>query len=230
MDDDKGSIGGIRNPPKVDPAMFYVTIVMDVFACFLCYMLYDIKVLGLLLSYILVSRAYSYRGIRLKKYPLTGFLVVTFFQGPIVFLITVLANGKDMSQPLYLLLAISWLLIGAGYPLSQIYQHSQDRADKVTTISMLLGIRGTFIFSQVMFGLLGALLSYYFYFIRNDWKALIIIAITLMPVGYRFNKWMMASWANPSEANYENTMQVNTLGAYAINALFIIVLLKSYLL
>ena len=37
------------------------------------------------------------------------------------------------------------------YPLTQIYQHQADADDGVTTISMKLGIRGTFYFSVVMY-------------------------------------------------------------------------------
>ena len=43
--------------------------------------------------------------------------------------------------------------IAGVYPLTQIYQHEQDLADGVTTISYKLGYRGTFIFSAIMFGL-----------------------------------------------------------------------------
>ena len=51
---------------------------------------------------------------------------------------------------IWVLLACS-LQIAGVYPLTQIYQHEQDLADGVTTISYKLGYKGTFIFSAIMF-------------------------------------------------------------------------------
>lgn len=227
MDNDTGSIGGIKHPPKVPQSMFVVTVIMDALALGLTYVLFGIEVAGLLLAYILASRAYSYRGIRLKKYAVLGFLTVTIFQGPVIYLVTTLALGGkvDYLFSTYLLIAISFLLIGAGYPLSQIYQHEQDRADGVHTLSMLLGIRGTFIFSGILFALQGAAVMYYFGVLKESYTAVGLYLVCLAPVFFHFNKWMLATFKDDINADYDNTMKMNKMGALAINTFFILITL-----
>jgi hypothetical protein len=229
MDNDTGSIGGIKHPPKVPSQMLYVTIALDLVALVITYNYFDAIISFLLLAYIIASRAYSYRGIRLKQYPIVGFLTVAIFQGPIIFITTVLALGGeiDWSKGIFISLAISFLLIGAGYPLSQVYQHEQDKADGVKTLSMLLGIRGTFFFSGIMFFIQACLMGYYFIVLKDNSFAMILLVLCLAPVIYKFNTWMMAVLKNESAANFENTMATNSIGAIAMNVFFIILTLKN---
>jgi 1,4-dihydroxy-2-naphthoate octaprenyltransferase len=129
MDKDKGSIGGLKKPAIVPGAMFWITLFIDLLAIMLSVFLYNLIVPLLLLSYIVASRAYSYRGIRLKKYPLAGFLTVAFFQGPVVYIITFYSLNAtiELNYSLLSSCTISFMLIAAGYPLTQIYQHRQDK-------------------------------------------------------------------------------------------------------
>src|SRR5436190_13156439 len=64
MDRDTGSIGGIKNPLQPTRQLFYVTVIMDGLAIALSFFITPLFALGILL-YILASRAYSYRKIRL---------------------------------------------------------------------------------------------------------------------------------------------------------------------
>lgn len=151
MDRDKTAIGALRTPLQPTPQLFHTSVIMDFGALILSLFISYFFALGILL-YIIASRAYSYRGIRLKKYPLTGFITVFLFQGAMIFAITY--EGANVGQTLgipVLPCIISSLLIGALYPLTQVYQHKEDRADGVTTISMLLGKRGSFVFSMTLF-------------------------------------------------------------------------------
>ena len=230
MDEDKGSIGGIKHPPKVPRQMFWISVGMDTCSVLISFIAFGLKASIIVFAYIIASRAYSFRGIRLKRYAIIGFLIVTLFQGPVIYyLVKLVISPSSLSDNLGLLSVISWLLIAAGYPLSQIYQHNQDREDGVKTISMLLGVRGTFIFSQIMFSMLGILLVYYFYFIKNELISIVIIVLCLTPTLIQFSKWMKACFQDPSAANYENTMKTNTLGAYSINVLFIIITIISFI-
>jgi 1,4-dihydroxy-2-naphthoate octaprenyltransferase len=100
----------------------------------------------------LPAGAYSYRGIRLKKYPLTGFLTFFIVQGAVTFYTIYKGISYDENaRPPLLPMLISSLLIGALYPLTQIYQHKQDKEDGVTSISYKLGYKGTFVFSGLLF-------------------------------------------------------------------------------
>src|SRR5690606_10103933 len=97
-----------------------------------------------IIANILAPRAYSYRGIRLKKYPVTGFLTVVIFQGAITYYMVFMGSG-GMAWPLpWPGMVISSLLFGGFYPLTQVYQHQQDLRDGVRTISYMLGVNGTF--------------------------------------------------------------------------------------
>ena len=87
MDRDQTPIGGLKNPMQPLKELFYVTIVMDVIAFAVACTISFYFTLGVLL-YILVSRAYSNRQIRLKKYPILGYLVVVIFQGALTFFIS----------------------------------------------------------------------------------------------------------------------------------------------
>ncbi|MES1159412.1 MAG: UbiA family prenyltransferase [Bacteroidota bacterium] len=116
MDRDTSPIGGLEHPLLPTRQLFLLTVGMDVLALILgCWIsLYFVAGLA---GYILASRAYSYRGIRLKKYPIAGYLTVIICQGALIF----------------------FLVYHGSHPLTQLYQHEEDRKDGVRTISLLLG-------------------------------------------------------------------------------------------
>ncbi|MCH5683884.1 UbiA family prenyltransferase [Niabella sp. W65] len=119
---------------------------MDIIALILSYWLGWMVLTGIG-AYILASRLYSYRGVRLKRYPVTGYLTVIICQGALVYFIVSNSVSTGISwKEAWLPAMITSLLIGGTYPLTQVYQHQQDRADGVTTLSYKLGVRGTFVF------------------------------------------------------------------------------------
>jgi 1,4-dihydroxy-2-naphthoate octaprenyltransferase len=231
MDRDTGSIGLIKNPKKVPESMKWVTLGLDLISLLLTYYLFRWEVLVLLIMYILASRAYSYRGIRLKKYAIIGFLTVVIFQGPVIYILTKLAVSEDnlpvFSSSDILFYFVSLLLVGAGYPISQIYQHEQDKADGVKTLSMLLGIKGTFYFSLTMFIFLNVLLCYHFIITADDLLSMILFVVITSPVGYFFLTWMKKASKDPNEANYQNTMKMNLIGAICNNLFFMVLVIKN---
>ena len=66
MDRDTGSIGGIKNPLQPTKQLFYVSVTLDVVAIALSFLITPFFALGILL-YILASRAYSYRMIKIGR-------------------------------------------------------------------------------------------------------------------------------------------------------------------
>jgi len=151
MDRDTSPIGGLKHPLEPTRQLFIVTVCMDIAAVLLSLLITWIFALGIFL-YIMASRAYSYRKIRLKKYPITGYLTVVIFQGAVTFFLVY--HGADSNQtthvPVISIIASS-LLIGGFYPLTQIYQHEEDVNDGVKTISYKLGYTGTFIFTGIVY-------------------------------------------------------------------------------
>ena len=120
QDKDEGSIGGLKYPPKVTVNLYYATLLMDITALVLA-LLISVYFSLLVFMFILVSRAYSYRDIRLKKYPITGFLTVFLFQGAFVYLLSIAAISGFKMQDLLaenslICMAVSSLFIGSIYP------------------------------------------------------------------------------------------------------------------
>ena len=185
MDRDTGSIGGIKNPEQPTRQLFIVSALMDGLAVLLSLLVYPPFALGVLI-YIAVSRAYSYRGIRLKKYPVIGYLTVTIFQGAVMFIcISAACDAAFALQDIVFPALISSLLIGGFYPLTQVYQHEADLRDGVMTISYRLGYRGTFIFSGIVYSLAMALLFYHYLLQGEPWKFVLFI-VMMAPVPWFF--------------------------------------------
>jgi 1,4-dihydroxy-2-naphthoate octaprenyltransferase len=231
MDQDTGSIGGIKSPPKVPKAMFFISLILDSIGILLVYFWVPNPVASLLaLLYVLASRAYSYRKIRIKKYPVLGFLHVSIFQGVVIFLLTSISAGSTILYGMEFIvsLCMAFALVGAGYPLTQVYQHEQDKKDGVKTLSMLLGIRGTFVFSSILFAALGALAFYYFGILQQKWSYILLFALCIAPVFGFFNIWMRSVFRNPEEANFENTMRMNNIAAISVNLFFIILIFLEH--
>ena len=95
MDRDTSPVGGLKNPMQPTKLLFYGTIFMDVTAVLLSLIISPVICDGILL-YVLASRAYSYRKIRLKKYPIIGYLTVVFFQGAVTFFLVY--HGADSNH------------------------------------------------------------------------------------------------------------------------------------
>src|SRR6187431_225989 len=86
FDKDEKSIGGLKNPPRVTKGLYYLSILFDVIAIVLGLILINITFSIMLLVYGVISKAYSHPRVRLKKYPIAGWLVVSIFQGLFTFL------------------------------------------------------------------------------------------------------------------------------------------------
>lgn len=175
-------------------------------------------------AYILASRAYSYRGIRLKKFPIVGYLTVIIFQGAVTFFLVYHGSSADktLEVPVIGMIAAS-MLIGGFYPLTQIYQHDADRRDNVITLSLLLGYRGTFVFTAVVYITAMSLLFFYFRS-RSEENKFMIIATVMLPVLVYFFFWASRVWKNTKAADYKHTMRMNMLASSCTNLAFFILL------
>jgi 1,4-dihydroxy-2-naphthoate octaprenyltransferase len=228
MDRDETPIGGIEHPLQPTRQLFYTTLMMDTVAVIASLLITPVFAVGILL-YILASRAYSYRGIRLKKYPIPGFLVVIVFQGAITFFLVYHGSSADNTLSIPLLPAIaSSLLIGGFYPLTQIYQHEADKNDGIITISYMLGYRGTFIFTAIVYAI--AMASLYLYFSEVGAKNnFFILATIMLPVPVYFFYWATRVWKDPLEASFKKTMNMNMLASMCTNIAFLILLTRRFL-
>jgi 1,4-dihydroxy-2-naphthoate polyprenyltransferase len=211
MDRDETPIGGLEKPMQPTKQLFYVTVIMDILAVCSAALLLDVRFTLCILFYILASRSYSYRKIRLKRFPVLGFLTVFIFQGAVVFYAVHAACALPIGQMIPMLpCLIASLLIGALYPLTQIYQHEADLKDGVVTLSYLLGKRGTFIFSALMFTAAATCLFILFKQQEQLMNFYLFLAVTL-PVVLFFCYWMVRVWRNGTAANFRNSLLMNMI-------------------
>ncbi|MFI5133810.1 MAG: UbiA family prenyltransferase [Chitinophagales bacterium] len=227
MDRDESPIGGLLKPMQPTKELFYVSVIMDLLAVTISIAISWLFALGILL-YILASRAYSFRGIRLKKYPLTGYAIVVFFQGAVTFFLTWYGISRNLKVPVLPMLA-AMCLIGGYYPLTQVYQHEDDLKDAVKTISYLLGKRGTFIFCGILFAM-ATLLMFLTFKKQPSLLSFWIFAGCMLPVILFFTVWMKKVWSDESKADFKNSLRMNILASTCTAACFIaLIILKQHL-
>lgn len=222
MDRDETPIGALKNPLQPTRQLLYVTLVMDVLALIISYFIAPFFALGILV-YNLISRAYSARSVRLKKYPVIGFLAVFIFQGGWVFWLVYYAVNPYLLFTLPVWPAmIASLLIGSLYPLTQVYQHEADLRDGVKTISYVLGVRGTFVFSMFLF-LLAAFL-FYTKLYHQELNLFYLYLLITLPVVLFFVYWMVQAWRDKEKADFKNSLYMNVIATVCTSVYFLIVI------
>jgi 1,4-dihydroxy-2-naphthoate octaprenyltransferase len=231
QDRDTGSIGGLKHPPKVSRNLYNATLLMDIVAI-LSGLLISAYFSLFVIIFILMSRAYSYRNVRLKQYAVIGFLTVFVFQGAFVYLMASSAISdfsfiKFFTLNNIIFMSVSSLFIGSVYPLTQIYQHLADKKDGVTSMSYKLGYNGTFVFAGILFSI-ATLLLYYYFTMKQQQIAVLVFLVLMLPVIIHLSVWFAKVRKNTNHANYENTMTMNLLTSSCMNLYFLVLILNNY--
>jgi 4-hydroxybenzoate polyprenyltransferase len=226
FDKDEGSIGGLKHPPPVTRKLFRLVVVFDCLAVLAAGLL-SLAFGACILVYLLVSKAYSYDKIRLKKHPLWSTLAVVIFQGGFTYLMVQVGlgiAGREVLESGNLVFAgISSLFLCGSYPITQIYQHDADALRGDRTLSLLLGIRGTLLFAGGSLLLASALLLAAYWQQRQVWPIFFFLVCTA-PVAVFFASWFLKVQKDPRQANFENTMQMNKLSSLSISLAFVLML------
>lgn len=225
FDKDEKSIGGLKNPPPVEKQLYYASLVFDLAALTLAYTVSLFFCISLLV-YGLASKAYSHPTVRLKKFPYIGWLVTGFFQGFVIFMATY--QGIN-SIPAYQLIQYEILLpailgsvlLWGSYPMTQVYQHQEDKNRGDTTLSLILGIKGTFYFTAVVFTIANGGFLYYYSAFHSLIHAL-LFQVFLLPILVYFLWWFLKVKSDDSQANFRRTMNLNLISSLCLNALFIL--------
>lgn len=216
FDKDEGSIALIETPPPVDKSLYYFSLFLDIIALLLSIYVGWILFFAVLF-YGVISKMYSHPTFRFKKYPVVSFLIVFIFQGAFVYWSSYTSiSGLDTMEGWNLNFTLAGLicscLIGATYPLTQVYQHDEDSKRGDTTLSIVLGIRGSFYFSAFLF-LISAIMLYFYWErlerINNFWIFLALAS----PVFILFSNWFMAVYRDPSKANFKNMSRMTLLSS-----------------
>ena len=225
FDKDEKSIGGLKNPPPVNKSLYYTSLLFDATAIVLAFLKINLLFAVMIFVYGLISKAYSHPSIRLKKHPVIGWFTVGIFQGCFTFMMSYIAINnfevENLIRPKVLLPAmLTTMMLLGNYPMTQVYQHEEDAKHGDKTMSMFLGIRGTFIFVQLVFAMasIGFILYFKNYF-SSDYSFAFVYA--LVPVILFFMIWFWKVWNNPAKANFSNTMWLNFISATCLNGFFI---------
>ena len=228
FDKDEGSIALIKTPPKVNRSLYLTSITLEWLGTLLA-LLVSWPFALCVVVYNLLSKAYSHPSTRLKKYPIISFLVVFIFQGGFIYLSCYYAFSNrfiGFSADALLAALICSCLIGASYPLTQIYQHAEDSKRGDQTLSILLGIKGSFIFSGLVF-FLGLTLMFLYWNNQQNLINFWVFLIFCIPILVYFTWWFSNTLKNPAEANFKNTMQMTLISSGVMLSYFLWLWLKN---
>lgn len=231
FDKDEQSIGGLKNPPPVNKGLYYLSLLFDAIAIILGYLMINLTFALMLFIYGLVSKAYSHPGIRLKKFPITGWIVAGVFQGLFTFAMCYVGINDYSVESIFrfsILVpgTLSTVMLWANYPMTQIYQHEEDAKRGDMTISRMLGIRGTFYFVGITFSIVTIGFILYFNNFFSAKYAWIFLG-ALFPVASYFFYWLLRAHRDTTKADYSHTMWLNFISATCLNIFFIYLFLNS---
>ncbi|WP_017730279.1 UbiA family prenyltransferase [Nafulsella turpanensis] len=225
FDKDEESIGGLKHPPPVSRQLLYAAFLLDGLA-WLTGLFISLPFAVMAIMYSLVSRAYSHPSIRLKKYPLASWLVAGFFQGFFTFMMVCVGLGsggieESLKTPVLIPAFLSSMLLWGSYPMTQVYQHREDSRRGDRTLSLVLGIRGTFYFTAAFFTL--AIAGFTFYYITYySLRQALLFQLFLLPMPGYFIYWLIKVQKNISLADFSHSMRLNTISAFCLNLFFLL--------
>lgn len=231
FDKDEKSIGGLKNPPPVNKGLYYLSLLFDVLAITFAWLKVSPTFAIMIFIYGMISKAYSHPLTRLKKYPIGGWFVTGLFQGAFTFVMCYVGLNKfdiqRVLRPEILTPAmLTSIMLWGNYPMTQVYQHEEDKKRNDITLSLRLGIRGTFYFTAFVFTLAVAGFLVYFNYYYQLRYGLVFMA-SLSPVLLYFFYWFSKVYKNETFADYKHTMWLNFISAVCLNLFFIWFFLDS---
>lgn len=225
FDKDEKSIGSLKHPPAVEKDLYTTSLVFDGVGILLA-LLISWQFAVMVFLYGVISKAYSHPSIRIKKYPWLSWLIAGIFQGFFTFWMCYIAlndSGFDviLQADIFIPAVLITLILMGFYPLTQIYQHEEDNKRGDLTLSYLLGIRGTFIFSAAVFlvAILGFLVYFKWFF---GWQRFYLFLLFITPVLVYFNWWFLKVIKNPAKADYSHTMRLSMISSLSLSTFFIL--------
>ena len=233
-DRDTGSIGGLESPPVVTSDLRFYSIALEVLALAMSFFMIGWQSSFLLFLYGVFSKLYSNPLVRLKRFPWLGWMTVASFQGAMIFWICritmVPQDGgegwlKVWQNPKFILSAVvSSLLIGASYPITQVYQHEEDGRRGDHTLSLFLGIKGTFIFSMILYSIALGLL----FLIWGVHLETALFSLILMPGVIYLWSWARSVWEDPTKADFSRAHRFLKISSIcSIFAFMLIVMVRT---
>jgi 1,4-dihydroxy-2-naphthoate octaprenyltransferase len=205
--------------------LFKTSTAMDGLAVILSAIILSLEVGAGVLTYLLLSKLHNSNPIRLKKYAIISWLLTMFIHGVLLFALTQYACGKIMLITYVFALQASAFFVGFAYPLIQMYTHIEDANRGDLTMSLRLGIKGTFTLSLVLFLVAISFMGLHFYN-TNHLFHFYLFLLFLSPVAAYFFWWRKNTKIQPMAANYTFTrlfMIITTIcmGLYALVLIYL---------
>ena len=231
FDKDEGSIGALENPPPVSKQLYFISILFDLLAMLIGFFISWQFVL-MIFIYGIISKAYSHPSIRLKKLPYTSWFIAGFFQGFFSFIacymgINDLAFNVFSDINVLFPALLSSMLLWGSYPMTQIYQHEEDFKRGDITMSLKLGIKGTFHFTAAFFAfsVIG-----FFYFFQNYFGLNIALwfLVFLGPMALYFGYWYWKVTEDIHKADFTHTMRLNLISSVCFSLFFLWIGILDY--
>jgi 4-hydroxybenzoate polyprenyltransferase len=231
FDKDEGAIALVENPPLVDVSLYYFSLLLDFLGLMLA-LFVSVDLFVAVLLYGIFSKLYSHPAVRLKKYPWISFLIVFVFQGACIYWSSYAAiSGLSMLSGWNLNFIIAGLvcscLIGATYPLTQVYQHREDAKRGDRTISIVLGVRGSFFFSAFLLLFAALLLFIYFYRLGTLNRFWLFLPFAF-PVFFVFITWFAKIWRDERQANFKNMSKMTLVSSVLMFCYFVLLNLLAH--
>lgn len=228
FDKDEGPIGGLETPPPVTKVLYWVSWALDIVALALGVLVNGSFVVYLLV-YGFITKAYSHDRIRLKRYPVFSWLLISVLQGGITYVMTYVSiNNLPLSAAVQPRLLFGGLLgtlnLMALYPVTQVYQHEEDARRGDQTISRMLGVRGTFVGAIAMFAL--AMVAFYVYFGGSFY--FFIYVLFLLPAMIQFLRWFRQVYTDSHRADYHATMRMMWTAGICQNTFFLVLAVLTH--
>jgi 1,4-dihydroxy-2-naphthoate octaprenyltransferase len=110
--------------------------------------------------------------------------------------------------------------------MTQIFQHEEDEKRGDRTLSLWLGIKGTFYFVGVFF--MFATLGFFWYFngyFSNQYA--VVFLLSMSPVVLYFFSWFLLANKDEKYASYGWTMGLNIISSTCLNGFFIYLFIDS---
>ncbi|WP_299291336.1 UbiA family prenyltransferase [uncultured Mucilaginibacter sp.] len=216
FDKDKESIALLAKPPETDSSLYYFSLQIELVAFLLAFFVGWQFAIAVVI-YGILSKLYSHPATRFKKYPVISFLLVFIFQGAFIYWNTYTAiSGTSIfynwNEHFLLAGLICSCLIGASYPLTQIYQHNEDSHRGDRTLSLLLGYRGSFVFAGCLF-VMSTILCFYYWNAVNLRTNFYVFLGCALPVFTFFCYWLFLVLKTVLNANFKNAMRMSFISA-----------------
>ena len=142
-DKDEGPIGGLESPPPPGPWLLPGSLILQTVGLALS-ALVGVAFFGVCALFFVLGVLYSHPSVRLKGMPWPSWLTVMIGQGAL----GAMAGVFAVEQPVYSAelafgVAAAATIVGAIYPLSQVFQIDEDARRGDRTVAMMLGRAGT---------------------------------------------------------------------------------------